>query len=113
MVHWSEGFWETYALFAALWIYLSDHALVSLLQDIAFLVRISVLKGLLFVIVISTLLYQLIARRIQKSRQIEEKLRLSKNLIKALLEGTTDAIYVKDRQGRYLLLYATAETSPA
>jgi PAS domain S-box-containing protein len=97
-----------YALFAALWIYLSDHALGSLARDTAFLVRISVLKGFLFIIVTGALLYQLIARYIQKSRQIEEELRLSQDLINALLEGTTDAIYVKDRQGRYLLFNAAA-----
>jgi PAS domain S-box-containing protein len=97
-----------YALFAALWIYLSDHALGSLAGDAAFLVRISVLKGFLFIIVTGVLLYQLIARYMRKSRKIEEELRVSQDLINALLEGTTDAIYVKDRQGRYLLFNSAA-----
>ncbi|HXY54055.1 MAG TPA: PAS domain S-box protein [Nitrospirota bacterium] len=82
--------------------------MTSLLGDTEFLIRISVLKGLLFVVVTGILLYQLISRHIQKTWQIEEKLRLSQNLINALLDGTTDAIYAKDRQGRYLMLNAAA-----
>ncbi len=97
-----------YALFAALWIYLSDEALGLFIRDPATLVRISVFKGFLFIIVTAALLYQLIARHIRKSREIEKELRVSQNLINALIEGTTDAIFVKDRQGRYLLLNSAA-----
>jgi two-component system cell cycle sensor histidine kinase/response regulator CckA len=97
-----------YALFASLWIYLSDHAADLLILDRAFLVRISVLKGFLFIVLTSALLYQLIVRYMHKSRQAEVELRLSRSLVNALLEGTTDAIYAKDREGRYLLFNAAA-----
>jgi two-component system cell cycle sensor histidine kinase/response regulator CckA len=97
-----------YALFASLWIYFSDQAMASLSPDTAYIVRISELKGFLFVIVTGILLYQLITRQIRKSKYIEEKLHLSQNLISALIDGTTDIIYVKDRQGRYLMLNSTA-----
>ncbi|HEX2768011.1 MAG TPA: PAS domain-containing protein [Geobacteraceae bacterium] len=97
-----------YALFAALWIYFSDNALGMLVHDTSILVRISVFKGFLFIVVTAALLYQLIARYIQKSREIEEKLRVSQNLMNALVEGTTDTIFVKDRQGRYLLFNSAA-----
>ncbi len=97
-----------YALFAALWIYLSDEVLGMLIRDPDTLVRISVFKGFLFIVVTALLLYQLIARHIQKSREIEKELRVSQNLINALIEGTTDSIFVKDRQGRYLLFNSAA-----
>ena len=97
-----------YALFAALWIYLSDEVLGMLIRDPATLVRISVFKGFLFIVVTAALLYQLIARHIRKSREIEKELRVSQNLINSLIEGTTDAIFVKDRQGRYLLFNSAA-----
>jgi two-component system, cell cycle sensor histidine kinase and response regulator CckA len=97
-----------YALFAALWIYFSDTILGLLVRDSTVIVRISVLKGFLFIVVTGALLYQLIARYVGKSSRMEEELRASQNLMAALLAGTTDAIYVKDRQGRYLLFNAAA-----
>jgi len=97
-----------YALFAALWIYFSDQALGLFLKDPAAMVRISVFKGFLFIVVTSLLLYQLIVRYIHKSREIEKELRVSQNLVNSLIEGTTDAIFVKDRQGRYLLFNSAA-----
>ena len=97
-----------YALFAALWIYLSDEILGVLIRERATLVRISVFKGFLFIIVTAAILYHLIARHIRKSRDIEKDLQASQNLINSLLEGTSDAIFVKDPQGRYLLFNSAA-----
>jgi PAS domain S-box-containing protein len=98
-----------YTIFAALWILFSDEILGILVQDPATLVRISVFKGFFFILVTSILLYQLIARHIRKLREIEKDLRVSRNLVNAIIEGTTDAIFVKDRQGRYLLFNTAAE----
>ncbi len=92
-----------YALVAALWIYFSDIALGVFIRDQGVLIRISVFKGFLFICVTGALLYHLIAQYLRESRQIEENLQVSQNLINALIEGTTDAIYMKDRAGRYLL----------
>jgi len=97
-----------YGLFAALWIYFSDTALGLLVQDTALLVRISVFKGFFFIIVTAALLYQLIVRYIRKTREFEKDLNASRNLINALIEGTTDAIFVKDLQGRHLLFNSAA-----
>jgi len=97
-----------YGLFAALWIYFSDTALGLLVQDRSILVRISVFKGFLFIVVTSVILYQLIARYISKTREMERDILESRNLMNALLEGTTDAIFVKDPQGRYLLFNTAA-----
>jgi len=98
-----------YALVAALWIYLSDTALGLLTHDPKILLRIAVFKGLFFILVTSMLLYLLISRYIRKSREAQEELLANRNLLNSLLEGTTDAIFVKDRQGRYLLFNSAAE----
>src|SRR5262249_34961088 len=37
-------------------------------------------------------------------KQAEASLRQSYNLLHAVIEGTTDAVFVKDRQGRYLMI---------
>jgi PAS domain S-box-containing protein len=93
-----------YALFASLWIYFSDNALGMLIRDPDTMVRLSVYKGFLFIIVTSLILYQLISRDIRKTRTIEKELRLSRNLIDSLIEGTTDAVFVKDPEGHYILI---------
>lgn len=64
-----------YALFSALWIYLSDHALGFFVHDPEIMVRIAVYKGFLFIVVTSLLLYQLIAKYIRKTLESETKFR--------------------------------------
>ncbi|MDA8100430.1 MAG: PAS domain S-box protein [Nitrospiraceae bacterium] len=97
-----------YAVVAALWIYFSDHALEFLGGDPRFLVRISVIKGFAFIVVTGALLYQLITRHLRRTRLISEELLKSRGLVNSLIEGTTDAIYLKDLQGRYLLFNSAA-----
>lgn len=73
-----------YACFSSLWIYFSDKILGTLFIDPETIVRISLFKGLLFIILTSFLLYQLIARYIRKSKQKDQALRESeKRLNKA------------------------------
>lgn len=43
-------------------------------------------------------------RDITERRETEEKLRESHTLLRAVAEGTTDAIFVKDRRSRYLMI---------
>jgi PAS domain-containing protein len=81
-----------YVLFAALWIYLSDEILGILVRDPAIIVRISVFKGFLFIVVTSALLYQLIVRQIQKTRGIEKELRVSEKRYRSLFENMQDSI---------------------
>lgn len=92
-----------YALFAALWIYLSDEVLGMLIRDTAILVRISVFKGFLFIVVTAVLLYQLIARHIRKSTEIENELRLSEkryhSLFEHMLEGYAYCKMLFDERG--------------
>jgi len=97
-----------YVVVAALWIYLSDTALGFFTSNPAALYRIAVFKGLLFIAVTGSLLYFLISRYIRGSRLAHEELLSSRNFLNALVEGTTDAIFVKDLQGRYLMFNSAA-----
>ncbi len=99
-----------YSLFGALWIYLSDTFLGWLLRDPALITRFSMFKGLLFIALTATLLYVLIRRYIDRiiARTAEitlaqQELARQKMLLESVIEGTSDAVYVKDTQGRYLL----------
>ncbi|MCT7976121.1 PAS domain-containing sensor histidine kinase [Laspinema olomoucense] len=47
-------------------------------------------------------LYTLFVRDITERKRAQEKLQESYNLLQAISEGTTDSIFVKDLQGRYL-----------
>ncbi len=97
-----------YAVVAALWIYLSDTVLARLTRDPEDIVRIAVFKGFFFILVTGALLYLLISRYIRGTRLAQEELLTNRNLMNALIEGTTDAIFVKDRQGRYLVFNTAA-----
>jgi PAS domain S-box-containing protein len=97
-----------YAIVAAAWIYLSDTTLALIVRDPEMMTRIAVLKGFLFIIVTGTLLYQMISRHLRKVTTIEQELRESRNLMNTLIEETPDAIYIKDRQGKYLLFNTAA-----
>lgn len=105
----------TYALFAALWILFSDKALQVLFTDPATIVRASMVKGWLFVAVTSALLFVLLRRllgrlhgeRIRQKELYEERLR-TQQLIEAIAEGSEDAMFAKDRDGRYILFNRAA-----
>ncbi len=85
-----------YLAFGLLWIWLSDRALVWLGygDDHAFLAAAG--KGTAFVAVTAVLLFWLVRREVAAVRR-------SERLLRAVLDGTTDAVFVKDRDGRYLL----------
>lgn len=99
-----------YALFGGLWIYLSDTILDSVVSDPAIIARISMYKGLVFIALTAILLYVLIARYVKQigihlaeSKKAQELLVRQKELLDIVVEGTTDAVYIKDLEGRYLL----------
>jgi PAS domain S-box-containing protein len=50
----------------------------------------------------------LVFHDVTQNRQAQEALRASRTLLQTVIEGTTDAIYVKDPQGRYLLFNSSA-----
>lgn len=104
-----------YAGFAAAWILLSDRAAEALVPDPAALTWVSMLKGWFFVAVTSLLLSfhlrrfvaKLAAREAEVRRQEAERQR-TLLLLHGLAEASTDAIYVKDAEGRYLLFNRAA-----
>lgn len=100
-----------YALFAALWILLSDRAMGLVWQDPQSLVRASMLKGWFFVAVTTLLLYVLVRRLVgqldaahrREQAHAEEKAR-AQQLLAAIARSSSDAIFAKDEQGRYLFV---------
>lgn len=100
-----------YAIFAGLWITLSDRAMGLLFSDPAALVQASMAKGWFFVAVTSLLLYVLVRRLVgQIAAAHRRELELARErqripaMLSALADNTDDAIYLKDEAGRYLLL---------
>ena len=100
-----------YAIFACLWILLSDNAVAWLFTDPARMTLISMLKGWLFVAVTSLLLYGLIQRMIGQllaSAQREVAAQAERTdalqLLSTIADNSTDAIFAKDLEGRYLLV---------
>lgn len=100
-----------YAVFAGLWILLSDRAMGLLFLDPRALVRASMLKGWFFVAVTTLLLYVLVRRLVgqlnaahrRERVEVEEKER-AQQLLTAIAKSSSDAIFAKDALGRYLLV---------
>ncbi len=99
-----------YAMFAGLWILLSDDAVLWLFNDPVKIIFVSTLKGWLFVAVTSLLLYALVRRLLSRALTLSlreraahaEQLR-TQQLLAAIVDSSSDAIFAKDRDGRYLL----------
>ena len=89
-----------YAFFSSLWILVSDTVLGTLTHTSGFPTNLQTLKGWIFVLVTSGLIYALIRRNFHSLQE-------SYNLLEAIIEGTTDAIFVKDIEGRYLMVNST------
>ncbi|PLY17002.1 MAG: two-component system response regulator [Sedimenticola sp.] len=98
-----------YAFLSVLWILFSDALVGLIFHDPATITIVSALKGWFFVGVTSLLLYFLLKRLIEEITEgyrREGKMHAEQLHTLAMLESitsnTTDAIFVKDRQGRYL-----------
>ncbi|NEQ25520.1 MAG: PAS domain-containing protein, partial [Microcoleus sp. SIO2G3] len=86
-----------YTFFSGFWILCSDRLLALLIHDLTLLTKLQMVKGWLFVLLTSGLLYGLVRWGM---RSLQE----SHNLLQAIVEGTDDAIFVKDCAGRYVML---------
>lgn len=105
----------TYAVFAGLWILLSDRAMGALFADPVLLMRASMVKGWFFVAVTSALLYVLVRRLTvaliaghRRELALERERRKAPPMLVAIAEASEDAIFAKDDQGRYLLFNTAA-----
>ncbi len=85
-----------YLGFGLLWIWLTDITLVVSGDQTRSGFIASVGKGTLFVFTTTVLIYWLVRRGL---RAVDH----SNGLFRAITEGTTDAVFVKDRDGKYLL----------
>lgn len=104
-----------YGLFAALWILFSDVALKALFSDPEQIIRVSLIKGWLFVALTTLLLYVLVKRQNAELHAAHEaEMRTCRErqrtleLLSAIVENSADAIYAKDDKGRYLLFNRAA-----
>lgn len=100
-----------YALFAALWIALSDRAMGLLFRDPEALVLAGTAKGWLFVAVTSLLLYGLLRRFAaalleahRRELALERERTQPPPMLVAIANASTDAIFAKDAECRYLFV---------
>ena len=99
-----------YAVFAGLWILISDKAVAWMFNDPDRIVLVGMVKGWLFVAVTSLLLYGLIRRMVDQAlaasrRELEaqtEKARVLQ-LFDAIVDSSTDAIFAKDLDDRFIV----------
>lgn len=97
-----------YAAFAAAWILFSDKAILLFTANPNEMLKISTLKGWAFVAVTSLLLYFLLSRYWgQYTKAIAEQFNTLK-LIETVSDSSTDAIFAKDIEGRYLVFNRAA-----
>ena len=105
-----------YGVVAVLWILWSDALVELLFENIELLAAAQAWKGLLFVLVTTGLLFLFLRRvhaRMQRLAEVElEALRREAQtaaLLQAWMDSSPDAIFAKDRQGRYLLVNQETE----
>ncbi|MCK9388687.1 MAG: PAS domain S-box protein [Sulfuritalea sp.] len=105
-----------YAVFAGLWIVLSDQAVAWLFSDPARILLASTIKGGLFVAVTSLLLFALIRRLLDQTLSVSrreldaqtEKVR-ALQLLDAIAESSTDAIFAKDIDDHFIFFSRGSE----
>jgi diguanylate cyclase (GGDEF)-like protein/PAS domain S-box-containing protein len=97
-----------YAAFAALWILLSDEAVLLITSDPRRIVQLSEYKGWAFVLITSLLLLLLLHLNWKKyTAAVREQLD-TLQLLQNIANSSSDAIFAKDLQGRYLLFNRAA-----
>ena len=100
-----------YAAFAALWIVISDELVTQMFSEPALVHLANTLKGWLFVVVTSALLFALVYRLLDQARRAADQQRAAQiahyragQLLDAVANSSSDAIFAKDLDGKYLLL---------
>lgn len=91
-----------YALLGGAWILISDKAVEFLITDPAARVYASIFKGWVYIALTSIFLYILIARFWRQTLEISQRQLKTLGLLEAIAEQTHEAIYAKDRDGRYI-----------
>lgn len=76
-----------YALFAALWIYFSDHAVAYFVDNITIYVTLATYKGFFFILITSLLLYSLIKTKILQIESMQKKLKENEQRLEHVIQG--------------------------
>ncbi|MDE2440371.1 MAG: PAS domain-containing protein, partial [Betaproteobacteria bacterium] len=97
-----------YAAFASAWILLSDKAVLLMTSDPKEMVKISVIKGWLFVAITSLLLFVVLNRYWRQYAAALSERMDTLRLIETIANSSTDAIFAKDTEGRYLIFNQAA-----
>lgn len=85
-----------YALFGSLWICLSDTVVGWLIHDPLLITRLSMYKGILFIILTSGLLYFLIVRYLSRLAEYNRQLLKSEDRFFSIFNNMSDAIFIHD-----------------
>jgi PAS domain S-box-containing protein len=85
-----------YAVFSALYIYFSDMLLSALVHSQDLMTRISIYKGLFFILVTAALLYKLISRHFFRMADVNRQLRMSEQRFEQIFNNVTDAVFIHE-----------------
>ncbi|TVQ31183.1 MAG: GHKL domain-containing protein [Wenzhouxiangella sp.] len=88
----------TYAVFALLWILVSDQALMLVFDDPATLVQASIIKGWAFVLVTAALLYFLVSRLVYRIELAAEKDRINRRRKAAQFRAHSEQVHAQLEQ---------------
>ncbi|WP_221793803.1 response regulator [Aquisediminimonas sediminicola] len=91
-----------YALLGGAWILISDKVVEFLVSDPVTRVQIGIFKGWAYVALTSVFLYILIVRFWRQTLEVSQRQLKTLGLLEAIAEKTSEAIYAKDREGRYI-----------
>ena len=98
-----------YGVLAALWIFLSDHLLYAIVNDVAEVEHLAIAKGIVFVLATASLLYWGVGREIRRRVAAEEATRRAKDELAAIVDASPLAIVAVDREQRIGLWNRAAE----
>ncbi|SPF50531.1 Multi-sensor signal transduction histidine kinase (fragment) [Syntrophobacter sp. SbD1] len=91
-----------YVLMGSSWIYFSDELMGTLAADPQSAVRISLIKGLLYILVTAALLCFIIHRGVLRIQRAEEVLRESDAMYRTLVENIPQKVFMKDIDSCYV-----------
>ena len=78
-----------YAIFSALWIYFSDHAVEYFVDNVAVFASLSTYKGFFFIIITSSILYGLIKAKILQIESMQKKLKEREQRLEYVIQGAS------------------------
>lgn len=92
-----------YAVFATLWILLSDQVVAAYVSDSSEFAVFSALKGMFFVAITSIFLAFVVRRYVGRLALIAEQFRKSVRYLNNIINTVGDPVFVKDNQSRLLM----------